>query len=151
MSISNLWKMPWSTLMGVCIGVAAVMSLPEIAGPLRGWYDDQFPVLRMSGKIVDRRGDAVILEITGEKLRGEECRLVSVYGYTVDGAGMKDTRAIVERVDRQATGQVRDDGYYNIGLWSVRPVGPDVKRVQVYTHHDCFGRAVLSVIADVAV
>jgi hypothetical protein len=148
--MKRLLQMPFAIFVGIVFGLLFSLLMPVLGGSFLSAYDGVFPVLRMSGTIVSKDGDSVVLHISGVKLRGEECRLVSVYGYTVDDKSMRYTDAIVQRVDMAQTGRVRDKGLYDIGLWSVRPVGSDTKRVQVYTHHECLGRAVLSIIADVS-
>jgi hypothetical protein len=145
--IGNFWRMPWSTAFGVMIGVLAVLSTPTVIGPLRDVYDASFPVLRMTGTVVSRDGDSVTLHIKGEKLRGEECRLLAVYGYGIDRQGrLSDANA--SRTDAAVENRVRDRGVYDIGLWRVRPIGPDAVAVRVVTQHDCIGRVVLSTIAE---
>ena len=146
--VRNLWKMPWSTLFGMIIGGSAVLMTPAVIGPLRDAYDIAFPVLRMQGKLVAREPDAVVIHITGEKVRGDECRLRSVYGYTIMPNGLH-ADAIATRIDMPQTSRDRDRGYYDIGMWRVVPVNPGALRVLVVTQHDCVGRIVLSTIADV--
>ena len=146
--IRNLWRMPWSTAFGVLIGVGAVLMTPAVIGPVRDAYDLAFPVLRMHGTLVKREPDAVIVHISGEKVRGDECRLLAVYGYAL----MPDGRladASATRIDVEQVGRVRDAGHYDIGHWRVVPVSMAATRVRVVTQHDCVGRVVLSTIADV--
>jgi hypothetical protein len=141
--------MPWSTLLGVCIGILAVLATPTFVGPVRDLYDANFPVLRMSGEVISREGDAVVLHIKGKKLRGEECRLLTIYGYAVDIHG-RLSDATATRIDQEQTARVREEGDYDIGLWRVRPINPDSVAVKVVTQHDCVGRVVLSTIAEAA-
>ena len=145
----NAWRMPWSTLFGVLIGVGAVLMTPTVIGPLRDIYDKAFPVLKMNGKIVERTEHSVVLHIIGEKIRGDECRLLSVYGYAILPNGLLSD-ATATRIDSVATGRIRDRGAYDIGLWRIVPVNLDAVRVRVIAQHDCVGRVVLSTIADVA-
>lgn len=149
MALRNFWRMPWSTLSGVVIGVAAVLIAPSVVGPMRDAYDGAFPVLRMTGEVVKREPGAVVIHIKGEKVRGDECRLLTVYGYTVAPSGVL-IDASATRVDAVATGRVRESGHYDIGWWRVVPVSMDAKRAIVMTQHDCVGRVVLSTVADVA-
>lgn len=142
------WRMPWSTLVGACIGVAAVIAVPEWVAPLRGAYDAHFPVLRMTGEVIERDADSVVLHIKGEKLRGEECRLMDIHGYAVAQDGSLSD-AVATRLDTPQTGRIREAGAYDIGLWRVRPVLPDARGVKVVAQHDCVGRIVLSTIAEV--
>jgi hypothetical protein len=145
--LSDAWRMPWSTLFGAVIGIIAVLVTPTIIGPLRDVYDTSFPVLSMSGEIVERTEDSVIFHIKGRKLRGEECRLLAVYGYAVDKYG-RLTDATATRIDMKEVGRPRDVGLYDIGLWRIKPVYMDSVAVKVITQHDCVGRVVLSTIAE---
>jgi hypothetical protein len=147
MALYNFWRMPWSTLTGTALGVAMVFVTPQWVGPVRDFYDSHFPVLKMSGTVVGREPDSVLLHITGEKIRGEECRLLQVYGYSV----MTDGRladATATRVDMIAVGRPRGPGFYDIGVWRVKPIGPEAVGVKVVAQHDCLGRLVLSTIAE---
>jgi hypothetical protein len=139
--------MPWSTAIGVCIGVLAALATPAMVGPVRNLYDDLFPVTRMRGELVEREPGAVVLRITGEKLRGNECRLLAVYGYSVlPDDSLADADA--SRIDAPAAPRLRNAGSYNLGLWRVAPVAADATGVRVVAQYDCVGRIVLSVIAD---
>ena len=148
MIIRNWWRMPWSTAFGVLVGVGAVLMTPTVIGPLRDAYDTAFPVLVMTGKVIEREPDAVIVHISGEKIRGDECRLLSVYGYAIMPNGLL-ADATATRIDAPATGRVRDKGHYDIGNWRIVPVDRNAVRVRVVAQHDCVGRVVLSTIADV--
>ncbi len=143
----QFWRAPMSAFVGVCFGVMAVLGTPEIVGSLRSAYDSLRPVLRMSGVIASRDADAVILHISGEKMRGEECRLLAVYGYSVGADGLlKDADA--KRIDAPQVNRQRDKGVYDIGLWRVGPIAPDAVGVRVVAQHDCVGRVILSTIAE---
>jgi hypothetical protein len=101
----------------------------------------------MSGEVVSREGDAIVLHIKGKKLRGEECRLLSVYGYAIDAKG-RLSDATANRIDTEQTNRTREEGDYDIGHWRVRPINPDSVAVKVVTQHDCVGRVILSTIAE---
>jgi hypothetical protein len=145
--IGRFWRMPWSTAFGAIAGIVIVLTMPSVIGPLREWYDASFPVLKMSGDVISRDSDSVSLHIKGEKLRGEECRLLAVYGYAIDKEGrLSDANAT--RMDVAVEGRIRDKGLYDIGIWKIRPVRKDAVAVRVVTQHDCIGRIVLSTIAE---
>jgi len=141
-------EMPIAASIGVIVGLLVAFFAPQLVGGALATYDANFPVLTMHGKVTNVEASAVTLHIQGEKHRGEECKLVSVYGYTVNGIGVKRD-AIAERIDQPQTQKLRDQGLYDIGLWRVYPVDSDAVSVQVWTHHDCVGRPVLSKISDV--
>ena len=141
-------EMPVAATVGVIAGLLMAFFAPQLVGGALGIYDANFPVLTMSGTITKVEPSAVTVHIQGTKHRGEECKLVNVYGYTVNAIGVRKD-AIAERVDTPSTGRVRDKGTYDIGLWRVYPVDADAVSVQVWTHHDCVGRPILSKISDV--
>ena len=146
--VVRMLSMPWASLLGVFLGITIVLAIPAFVGPLRDTYDEYFPVMNMTGALESRDIDSAILRIKGQKVRGDECRLLSTYGYSIQPDGfLKDASAI--RVDRPATGRVRDKGYYDIGLWRVHPVETNAVGAQVVMQHDCVGRVVLSTVADV--
>lgn len=141
--------MPLTVALGIGIGLLIAWSAPQFVGLATEAYDEAFPVLRMRGELVDVQADYADLRIRGEKLRGEECRLVKVYAYTVRSDGSRaDADAL--RQDLPQTARPRPAGVYDIGVWRVRPIDAAAVRAQVWTHHSCVGRDVLSLIADVA-
>ena len=142
--------MPCSTAVGVLIGGSGVVVSPSVVGPVLDAYDRVFPVMRMSGVLVEREPDAILIDMTGEKLRGKECRLLSVYGETLMPSG-KWVDATATRIDREQVGKVRGAGQYDIGRWRIKPVSMDAIRAKVLMQHDCVGRVVISVVADVAI
>ena len=148
-SIKNFWRMPWSTLAGVILGGSVVLMMPAFIGPLRDAYDAYFPVVRMTGALHEKTDSYVVLHITGEKVRGEECRQLAVFGYSIDAAGRLHD-AVAQRIDPVQAGRVRDKGYYDIGLWKVQPIYPNSVAVKVVVQHDCVGRVVLSTLAETA-
>jgi hypothetical protein len=148
--IRRLIEMPFTVLIGVLAGFLASIVVPDIAGAVFSTYDRHRPVLEMHGQLVSVEDDSVLIHIKGAKIRGEECRLVTVYGYSVDAVGRRHD-ATATRMDRTQESRPRPEGEYDIGVWRVRPVYGTTTGVQVWTHHDCFGRPVLSKIADVAI
>jgi hypothetical protein len=148
-AVLRFWRMPWSTLAGACIGILLVLGTPDIVAPVRDAYDALRPVLRMQGQLVSRDADGVLLHIHGTKLRGEECRIVAVYGYARQRGGSL-TDAVATRVNGPQDKRPREQGQYDIGLWRVAPLGPDPVGAKVVAHHECVGRVILSTIAEVA-
>lgn len=142
--------MPFAILAGVIIGVSVVYVTPQLLGMATAAYDSVFPVLTMRGELVSRDADYVDVHIRGTKHRGEECRLVSVYAYTVRADGLR-ADAFANRMDQPQAGRLRGVGEWDIGIWRVRPVDSLASRAEVWTHHNCVGRDVLTRIADVGV
>ena len=147
--ISAVRSMPYAVTIGIIVGLLMSLFGPQLIGSTIRAYDEAFPVLKMHGKMVASDSQSVTLHITGEKIRGEECVLVSVYAYTIRADGKKHD-ALAERIDTPATGRLRDIGDYDIGRWRIFPVFDDALSVEVWTNHSCVGRSVLSKIADVS-
>lgn len=140
--------MPLTIIVGVVTGLMIAWTAPAMVSWATDAYDAAFPVMRMSGTLVEAGSDYADVAITGRKLRGEECRLHSVYAYSLRSDGSR-ADASATRVDRPASSRLRDHGVYDIGVWRIYPVIANAARVQVWTHHVCVGRDVLSMIADV--
>src|SRR5574343_541465 len=98
--------MPFAILAGVILGVGAVYITPQLLGVATAAYDSVFPVLTMRGELVARDADYVDVHIRGTKHRGEECRLVSVYAYTVRADGLR-ADAFANRMDQPQAGRLR--------------------------------------------
>jgi len=144
--------MPFAALIGVLLGLIGGFAGPQIMGGLTNMYDEMFPVLTMKGTLIDAQHGEVTVHIVGYKNRGEECRLVSVFGYTYTGDKMTPRKdAIAERVDMPMLKRPRSEGFYDIGFWKVWPVGEDVKTVEVWTHHECYGRPIQTKVADITI
>jgi len=143
-------EMPIAAALGLIIGLGAAAVGPHVVGGSLALYDEMFPVMSMTGHVVAADSESVTIHITGRKNRGEECRLVSVYGYTFNGSD-PPLDAVAERIDKPAEGRIREKGFYDIGRWRVYPVGLNATRVEVWTHHECVGRPILSKIAEVDV
>lgn len=145
----NIWRMPYTAVVGVLIGALVALSMPWVFGVAGDIMDDTWPVLTMHGTLVDHGADYVTVHIEGTKHRGDECRLRAVYGMSVDLDGVRRA-AVASRMDgTPPIGMTLDSGRYDIGVWVVRPVHWDAVSVEVYTEHVCAGRPMRSKIADV--
>jgi len=148
--IKQVFTMPVAAAVGVLLGLVGGFAGPQLLGSAVNFYDDMFPVLTMEGTLIDAKKGEITVHIVGRKNRGEECRLVAVYGYTYTGdktVPRKD--AVAHRIDMDETRRSRTEGYYDIGFWRVWPVGDDAKSVEVWTHHECYGRPIQTKVADV--
>lgn len=82
--VKNFWLKPWSTLFGLVLGAMLVLWSPGWLGPIISAWDSLNPVVEpVSARIVERERDAVLLHIFADKIRGEECRILRIYGYGV--------------------------------------------------------------------
>lgn len=142
--------MPFSILFGATLGLVGLYTAPQIMGWITSAYDEAFPVVTMRGRLVARGDDYVDIHIAGVKNRGEECRLQNVYGYTRRADGLR-ADAQATRQDKPETRRLRDQGAWDVGIWRVQPVDPLADTAEVWTHHNCVGRDVLTRIAEVKV
>ena len=133
---------PWAAGIGVFIGV--------LIAPGGGvdWayslYDELRPVVRMSGRIVERSGESILLSITGEKLRA--CEYLAMRAYAERDGRLLDVNAA--RVDRPEDRHTKPRGVFDLGQWRVWPVD-GASAVLVYSTHSCDGRLVVSKLAEV--
>lgn len=134
--------MRWTILLAIVIGVALspISKVPAIL------YDLTFPVVVMHSKLVSRDGEYVTIHMWGEKRRG--CKFLGVRGYSLSKGGELRDASIV-RVDMPETGNTRPTGLFDIGHWRVWPVSGSVA-MSVYSQHDCDGRILNTMIAEVA-
>lgn len=140
----------WPVLAAIALGVAVA---PALQSAYRSWAADRLaeiergtPVVTMSGTLIERDGDAVLLHITGTKHRN--CRYVGLQAYALDVTGVRHD-ANIQRQDHESRGDTKPPGVYDIGYWRVWPVDPIAARVLVYAEHDCRGISVRSIIAEV--
>jgi hypothetical protein len=107
------------------------------------------PVVAMQGvKVGGVSGEHILVNISGRKLRGEECvyKGIQAFGDRVVGEPID---LYIARQDMPEAGVTKPKGSYSIGVWKVWPVlGVDV--VRVYVMHDCgTGRLWATKIAEV--
>jgi hypothetical protein len=139
---------PYSIITGGLLGLLFVVFLPYIDELAENFYDSFNPVVKMSGTLVEANKDYVLITITGEKLRGEECKVINGYGYFKDHAGFSHD-AILERIDSDLPSRVRDKGLYNVGTWKVHPRIMDAKSVHISVQHICNGRSIISEVTNI--
>lgn len=126
--------------------LAFALLMQPVAPLLLNWYNAASPVVSMSGVVVAKSPEAVVIHITGDKLRS--CVFIRVtamvetkYGSLLD--------AYLERTGgKPHDGATKPIGRHDLGLWRVWPVEGAVRAI-VFVQHDCAGAAVLSRIADV--
>ena len=133
---------PWAAGIGIVFGV--------LIAPGGGFdwaysiYDELRPVVRMSGRIVERSGESILLSITGEKLRA--CEYLAMRAYAERDGRLLDVNAA--RVDRPEDRHTKPRGVFDLGQWRVWPVD-GAASVLVYSTHSCDGRLVVSKLAEV--
>lgn len=140
----------WSVAVAIVCGFAL---LPALQRHYNEWADQREsrhelsrPVVDMSGSLVVRSGDSVIINIRGQKLR--DCRYSGITAYSVGAAGVRyDAR--IERIDLPEKGETKPIGQYDLGSWRIWPIYDETRAVIVFVDHFCGNVQVRSVIAEV--
>ena len=152
MTLGNALHEHWSIVVGIMLGV---LVLPVVDEEYRRFRDAQEqaaessqPVVEARGVIVERLPNAVIVQISGRKLRN--CRFVGLQAYTID-KDEEQSLAKITRMDETIPSSVtRPVGAFNAGLWRIEPLKDDPVRATVWVTHECRGHSVTSVLATVA-
>jgi hypothetical protein len=152
---SAIWRIPvrmiFTTLGGLLFGVLLVLTAPATLGPVLSAWDAVFPVIEpISADVIEREPDAVVIGLVAKKTKGEECRLVRIYGYGVDASGVLSLATVRRPDGTQQQGITHGEGVHDFGLWRVRPVDQDAVTVQIYVEHQCLGRVIRSKMAEVS-
>ena len=127
-----------------CVSAGFLLAIGDVGKLAGALYDELFPVVAMTGRVVERRSGEVLVEIAGEKLRS--CRFNAMHAY-VSRSGVRSDASIA-REDRAVDGHTKPLGRYNIGVWRVwSTAGADL--VVVYVSHTCDGRLVATNVAEV--
>lgn len=128
----------WSLILGVIVG--AVL-LPVVQTEWASWRTERriiaeqgTPVVKASAGILRREPGAVVLHVTGVKLR--DCKLVGTQAFSVRQSVM--TPARMEREwPFPLTLTPRPIGPFDMGRVRVWPVGDDAEEVVLYALHTC--------------
>jgi hypothetical protein len=143
-------KMVFTTLGGLATGILLVLMAPATLGPALSAWDAAFPVLEpIAAEVIEREPDAVVIGLVAKKTKGEECRLIRIYGYGVDASGVLSLATVRRPDGSPQMGITHGPGVHDFGLWRVRPVDRDAVLVQVYVEHQCLGRVIRSKMAEV--
>jgi hypothetical protein len=146
--IKYLTGTPITLVFAAFVGVMLPAAIPRIGGSALDFYDYVFPVVEMEGELAEILADSFVVHIQGEKLRGLECKYVSLQAFNIGTDGVRYD-AFIERIDRQEDGRTKPAGTYDIGYWRIYPRKQGATSVQVYITHLCGDRRVLTKIADV--
>lgn len=139
MSPARLWQRHWSILAGVAIGV---LLIPVISAEWQAWRHERqilaeqgTPVVQASAVIVERKPDAVLLRVTGVKVR--DCKLVGTQAFSVHQSVMSIAR--MERVGGPVPINLtpRPVGPFDMGVIRVWPVTNEADEVVLYALHTC--------------
>jgi hypothetical protein len=143
--VRNRWPDLLALFLGATIGVF-LLPLADIAvDAARGSYDDRNPVLISTGAIIERTDEHIEIAVHGRKLRA--CTYVSLSSFALGRDGiLRDT--FVLRVDMPATNATRPIGTQSLGVWRAWPV-EGARSVQLWASHQCDGRLVRTLMAEV--
>jgi hypothetical protein len=143
-------KMIFTSLGGLLTGAVLVLSAPGFMGPLLSAWDATFPVIEpVRADLVSRNGDEVVINIVARKTKGDECKLLRLYGYGIDRNGIYSL-ATVRRPDGATHLSItHGQGTHDFGLWRIKPTSVDATKVEVYVEHVCLGRVIKSQLAEV--
>lgn len=153
--VHRAWDLRWSWVFSIALGVfiAPVVSnwSEAVLSHYREEYDKANPVVVMTGVLVKQDDESAFVHMAGSKevSRANECVYVRVKAYTRSADGvLRD--AYIQRVDMPEDGHNKPAGYFDIGTWRIWPKDAATS-VLVYAIHNCGGRQVRTVIADVAI
>lgn len=138
--------MPWTLIAGVIVGVLLAPIGPTWWNSALKYYDEVQPVVRMQGYLVARAEDAVVISLSGEKLRS--CDYLRIQAYAVTRAGGLED-AYIRREDMPERGDTKPVGTYSLGYWRIWPVA-GAQAVRIYVQHDCNGRLVQTRLTEVS-
>ena len=137
--------MRWTVIVAAVVGVWLAPLGQTAWDAVQNYYDDSFPVVRMSGRLVKADADSVWLEVSGEKLR--TCTYIRIQSYVKSASGVL-TDSYVRRENMPERGDNKPLGKFSIGVWRVWPRS-DAVAVLLYVQHDCDGRMVSTKVAEV--
>jgi hypothetical protein len=138
---------PSAIIVGCLVGLALVVWWPSIIEVADRATDAAFPVVRSQAELISHNDGAAIIRVKMSKQR--DCEYKGVQAYSRQpGDVLRD--AMYERVDWPLTGRTRPVGYYDIGHWKIWPTS-GAAGVVLFAQHDCGGRLVSSLLADVRI
>lgn len=139
----QLAAMRWTVLFSVLLGALLGSIGP---GPLLYLYDIAVPVVNMRGQLVARGDNSVDVHMWGSKNRNCKYLGILAYSHQTNSGLLRD--ASITRLDRKSTGDTKPRGDFDIGVWRIAPIAGALE-VLVYVQHDCDGRAVDTLIAEI--
>jgi len=135
-----------SVIIGLLLGLITVPLSDVGLDAVREKYDSRNPVVVTNGTLLHREEDSVEVAIVGEKKRA--CIYVALAAYATGADGlMRDTYTL--RVDMPSGGATRPVGPQSFGVWRLWPIPKGVTRIQMWSTHQCEGRLVRSLMAEI--
>ena len=139
-AVRGLWKRPWLTLAGLALGVLIAPAISNSVAMLADLYYDLAPITRLSGTVVRADAREVVVHLIATKRRAPGCNFLQLRANTVDARDERE-RAVIERIDMQATGEGLPPGVHDIGTWRIVPRSDGVA-VIVSPMYECSGQIV---------
>lgn len=144
-AVAAYHEFKWTWAFGAfCGAVLAMMLAPNLERWLYAAYDSVNPVVRMHGTIVGYEYDAVLIRVSGEKLRDCPVQEKSLQSYTLRNGVYFD--AFESKVEGDTSS--RPVGKVDLGVWRVWPTKAGT-HVIITVNHRCDGRLITSEIARV--
>ncbi len=145
--LQTIKSSPVSIVLGLLLGVALAAVSPLLSDAVLDEYDRAHPVWQDGlATQVERQGDAVLLSISGNKVRA--CNYLRINAQTLARDGTLHAAAI-SRVDQPEMGSTRLPGRQQVGRYRIVPVAADARELWVTVEHDCSGRRVMSKLVTV--
>lgn len=147
MKLRSLWPVAVAIVAGFAL-------LPPVHQEYRAWAVQRAilaelaqPVVKLTGRLVQRDDTQVLMRITGEKLRS--CRYAGITAFAINASGVR-RGANIELVGAvPQRGVTVPVGAYDFGLWRVWPVDADAAVIMVFVEHVCGSVIVQTMAAEV--
>ena len=143
----NLWPLGAAILMGFAL-------LPPIEHEYQAWAAQRAmeselsrPVVKMTGQLLERGTDDVLLRIEGEKIR--PCKYAGILAFSLDVTGQRHAANIARVAPIAQTNKTLPVGSYDFGTWRVWPVDSRAAVILVYVEHVCSAVVVQTLAAEV--
>lgn len=128
----------WSVIIGVLVGAVLLPVVQtewsSFSTARRILAEQGTPVVNAAAEIRRRESGAVVLHVTGEKLR--DCKLIGTQAFSVRKSVMTSARMEREWPFPLALTH-RPIGPFDMGMIKVWPVGDDADEVVLYVLHTC--------------
>lgn len=146
MTLNQPFRYPSAVAFGAMVGLVLALFWPLLVDQAERVTDHWLPVVRGSAAQVHKTDDSVTVRLTLTKLR--DCKYLQVQAYSRMANGtLRDASAA--RRDRPEVGVTRPVGQsFDAGLWELWPIDGAVAAL-LYAQHDCDGRLVSSLLAEV--
>jgi hypothetical protein len=145
-TLSHPFRYPSAVAFGSTVGLVLALFWPLLVDQAERATDHWLPVVRGAAAPVYKTDGSVTIRLTLTKLR--DCKYLQVHAYSrMPNGTLRDASAA--RRDRAEVGVTRPAGQaFDAGLWELWPTDGAVAAL-LYAQHDCDGRLVSSLLAEV--